>query len=79
MANWSVEVLNETVEKELASWPRELRTRLTRIVDRIEAVGLESIGPPLVRHLEEHIWEMRPSGDNVEGRVSMLPLADTAS
>jgi phage-related protein len=46
-----------------------LRASLTRIVERIEAVGLERVGEPLVKHVEGKLWEMRPSGRRVEGRA----------
>ena len=46
-----------------------MRARLARIVDRIESLGLPAVGPPLLEHLEGDIWEMRPSGDRMEGRA----------
>jgi len=46
-----------------------LRAALTRIIDRISAVGLERVGEPLVRHLTGKQWELRPSGKRVEGRA----------
>ena len=51
------------------AWPLELRASLTRIVERVEAVGLERLGEPLVRHIEGKLREMRPSGRRVEGRA----------
>ncbi len=51
MPGWIVEVLDDVVAAELDEWPRELRAALTRIIDRIAAVGLERVGEPLVRHL----------------------------
>jgi phage-related protein len=65
---WTVEVTADARE-ELVDWPTELRASLTRIVARIEAVGLEQVGEPLVKHLEDKLWEMRPSGRKVEGRA----------
>jgi phage-related protein len=69
MATWTVEVLDVTVAAELDAWPHELRAALTRIVDRITSVGLERMGEPHVRHIEGKLWEMRPSGNRVEGRA----------
>src|SRR5580692_10803150 len=69
MAGWTVEVLDGTVAAELDAWPHELRAALTRIVDRIVSVGLERMGEPHVRHIEGKLWEMRPSGNRVEGRA----------
>ena len=55
--------------KELADWPTELPAWLTRIVERIEAVGLGRVGEPSVKHLEDKPWEMRPSGRKIEERA----------
>jgi phage-related protein len=69
MPRWTVEVLNAEVAAEIDAWPEELRAALTRIVDRITQVGLERVGEPQVRHIEDKLWEMRPSGKRVEGRA----------
>ena len=68
MSGWTVEVIAEA-RAELEDWPIELRASLTRIVERLEAVGLERLGEPFVKHLEGKLWEMRPSGRKVEGRA----------
>jgi hypothetical protein len=68
MSGWTVEVIAEA-RAELEDWPIELRASLTRIVERLEAVGLERVGEPFVKHLEGKLWEMRPSGRRVEGRA----------
>jgi phage-related protein len=46
-----------------------IRASLARIVKRVEAVGLERTGEPLIRHIEGKLWEMRASGRKVEGRA----------
>jgi phage-related protein len=69
LLGWTVEILDDVVAAELDEWPRELRALLTRIIDRITAVGLEQMGEPLVRHLTGKLWELRPSGNRVEGRA----------
>ncbi len=68
MPSWTVEVIAEA-RAELADWPLDLRASLTRIVERIEAVGLERVGESLVKHVEGKLWEMRPSGRRIEGRA----------
>ena len=68
MSGWIVEVIAEA-QAELAAWPIELRSSLSRIVERVEAVGLERLGDPFVRHIEGKLWEMRASGRRVEGRA----------
>lgn len=60
--NWTVETLNATVDAELDALPVSLRARLTRIVERIEAVGLGNVGEPHVKHLEGKLWEIRAKG-----------------
>lgn len=68
MQHWTVEALPET-RAELDAWPVDLRASLTRIVERIEAIGLERLGEPWVRHIEGKLWEVRPSGRRIEGRA----------
>ncbi len=41
----------------------------TQIVERIQAVGLERVHEPHVRHLEGKLWEMRPDARGIEGRA----------
>ena len=69
MDGWTVEVLNDQVAAEIDAWPMELRAALTRIIDRVESLGLERIGEPHVRHIDGKLWEMRPSGKHTEGRT----------
>lgn len=59
---WTVETLNETVDAELAALPADMRARLTRIAELIEAVGLPSVKEPHVRHIRGPIWEIRLRG-----------------
>ncbi|MGH9258035.1 MAG: type II toxin-antitoxin system RelE/ParE family toxin [Vicinamibacterales bacterium] len=59
---WTVETLNETVDAELADLPADMRARLTRIAELIEAVGLPSVREPHVRHIRGPIWEIRLKG-----------------
>ena len=75
MPGWTVEILDDTVAAELDAWPTDLRAALTRIIDRIAAVGLERMGEPHVRHIEGKLWEMRPSGSHVEGRALYVTAA----
>jgi Phage derived protein Gp49-like (DUF891) len=56
---WTVETLNETVDAELAALPTDMRARLTRIAELIEAVGMPSVTEPHVRHIRGPIWEIR--------------------
>jgi phage-related protein len=69
MTVWTVELLDDTVAAELDAWPRDLRAALARIFDRIGSMGLERLGEPHVRHIEGKLWEMRVSGNRLEGRA----------
>lgn len=65
MAMWSVETLNRTVDAEITALPVDLRARLIRVVQLIEAVGLPNLPGDIVKHLEGRLWEIRfrgPSG-----------------
>jgi phage-related protein len=59
---WIVETLNETVDAELAELPADMRARLARIAELIEAVGLPRVKEPHVRHIRGPIWEIRLKG-----------------
>jgi len=45
---WTVETLNEAVDGELAELPADMRARLTRIAELIQAVGLPNVKEPHV-------------------------------
>ncbi len=57
---WTVETLNAAVDAELDAMPATIQAHLSRIVELIEALGLERVGEPHVKHLEGKLWEMRP-------------------
>jgi phage-related protein len=59
---WSVETLNAVVDAELAELPPDMRARLVRIAELIEAVGLPSVKEPHVRHIRGPLWEIRIKG-----------------
>ena len=59
---WIVETLNETVDGEIEALPADMRARLVRISELIEAVGLENVGEPHVKHVEGPLWEIRLKG-----------------
>jgi phage-related protein len=60
--SWSVEFLNDAVEDDFLEIPKDLQARLVRITDLIEAHGLENLGMPYVRHLQDKLWEIRGKG-----------------
>jgi phage-related protein len=59
---WTVEFLNDAVEAEFLSIPKDLQARLVRISDLIESYGLKNLGMPHVRHLQDKLWEIRGKG-----------------
>jgi phage-related protein len=60
---WTVEALNETVDEELAELPADMRARLARISELIEAVGLPNVKEPHVRHIRGQLWEIPLKGE----------------
>jgi phage-related protein len=59
---WTVETLNQTVDAELTELPADMRGRLVRISELIEAVGLPTVKEPHVRHIRGRLWEIRLKG-----------------
>ena len=55
MADWAVEVLNETVEAELLGLPKEMQARFLRISELLETFGPPQVGLPHVRSLGEKL------------------------
>ena len=41
---WHVEILNESVAEEISALPADMQARFVRLGQRIEQVGLESLG-----------------------------------
>ena len=46
----------------LEAFPEDVQACFLRIVDLIEANGLEQVREPYVKHLEGPLWEMRLKG-----------------
>jgi phage-related protein len=59
---WTVEFLNEEVKALLDAFPMDVRASFQRIVELIQAHGLERVREPYVKHLEGPLWEMRMKG-----------------
>jgi phage-related protein len=56
---WIVETLNASVDAEIAVLPKDMRAKLARISELIEAVGFQSLPHETVKHLEGKLWEIR--------------------
>ena len=66
---WTVETLSTVVDDEITALPKDMQAAFLRLAERIEAVGLERIGQPHVKHLQDKLWEMRFGGrDSIAGR-----------
>ena len=59
---WRVETLDDTVDREFAALPADMRARFARTCQLIATVGLEQMGTPHVKHLTGRLWEMRLAG-----------------
>lgn len=67
--NWTVETLGAVVDAEIAALPGDMQAAFLRLAERIEAVGLERIREPHVKHLRGKLWEMRFGGRAGIGRA----------
>lgn len=66
---WTVETLGPIVDAEIAAIPKDMQAAFLRLAERIEAVGLERVGQPRVKHLRDKLWEMRFNGRDGIGRA----------
>ncbi len=55
---WTVETL-AAVDAEIAALPPGLQARLVRLLEVVEAIGLEHLREPHVKHVEGKLWELR--------------------
>ncbi len=76
MARWSVETLNDTVDREIGALPAYMRARFVRIGELIAAVGLERVREPYVKHLQGPLWEMRMTGRDGTSRALYVTVRD---
>lgn len=68
---WTVETLNETVDKELEVLPYDMKARFVWISKLIEDHGLPNVKEPYVRHIEGKLWEIRMKGKDGISRPFM--------
>lgn len=73
---WSVETLNETVDRELDALPPDMRARFARIGELIATVGLDGVREPYVRHVQGPLWEMRLTGRAGIARALYVTVRD---
>ena len=68
MTNWTVETLNEVVDRESEALPMDMRGRFVRVSQLIEEFGPFKVGMPHIRSLRNKLWEIRVSGRYGIGR-----------
>lgn len=66
---WTVETLDERVDAELEALPSTIRARIVRIAEMIEALGLQALREPHVKHLDGKLWEIRAKAKEGIGRA----------
>jgi phage-related protein len=59
---WTVGFLDEEMKAALDALPLDLRASFQRIVELLQAHGLERVREPYLKHLEGPLWEMRLKG-----------------
>lgn len=60
---WTVETLNENVDKELEELPAEMLARFVHISRLLEEFGPMEIREPHVKHISGKLYEMRMRGN----------------
>ena len=61
--------MNEEIKEALDALPQDIRASFQRIVELIQANGLERIREPYLKHLEGPLWEMRLKGRSAIARA----------
>ncbi len=65
-------LLDEGVKAALDALAPDIRARFARIVELIQAHGLERVREPYVKHLEGPVWEMRMKGKDGIARAAYV-------
>ena len=60
--HWSFSFVSAEAKAELDGLPRDVRASFERIVGLVQAVGLERVREPYIKHIEDRLWEMRLRG-----------------
>jgi phage-related protein len=66
---WTVEFLDVETNAALDALPLDIRASFQRIVELIQAHGLERVREPYLKHLEVPLWEMRMKGKSGMARA----------
>lgn len=60
---WTVEVV-DAAQRELRELPADLQASFLHVAELLEDSGPHEVGMPLVRPLEQKLWEMRLKGSD---------------
>ena len=67
-SKWTIEFLNDKVEKEFDQFPADIRAKVIHIATLIAEFGLPNIGEPYIKHIQNKLWEIRAKGKDGIGR-----------
>jgi len=68
VSQWTIEFLDDKVEKEFDQFPADIRAKVVHEARLIAEFGLPNIGEPYIKHLQEKLWEIRAKGKDGIGR-----------
>ena len=53
---WSFSFVSAEAKAELDALPADVRASFERIVQLVQAVGLERVHEPYIKHIEDRLW-----------------------
>ena len=62
--SWTVGFSSDAALAEVRALPQDMQTKFERIVNMIEAHGLERMREPYVKNVQGKLWEMRLIGSD---------------
>lgn len=65
---WIVENLNELVDAEFETLPKDIQAKFMHLATLVEEVGLTALCEPYVKHLQGKLWELRVKAKSGLGR-----------
>jgi phage-related protein len=72
---WTVGFLDLETKAAFDALPLDIRASFQRIVELIQAHGLERVREPYLKHLEGPLWEMRMKGKSGIARAIYVTAA----
>lgn len=73
MNRWKIEFINEKAEEEILRLTPSLKAKFLHISDLIIKFGVENVGMPHLRPLENKLWEIRlKSKDGIARSIYVL-------